>query len=196
MNISSTRPGVYRNPATSLGAGMGAALSDTAGFAPAQVNSPQAYQQRAQTRQISEDLTTFQAALSTLGEDATVGDVIGKMSKDIREARQDLLQAEKRVENRSRRSGLALIGSAGLVAAGVAGGLTGYLPTAWSVGLAGAGLAGMTVSGMAMNDPSPKLAVEALQGRVQRLEGVQDNMQMWVGQLSATGSPVTTNRSN
>ncbi|MCA9777446.1 MAG: hypothetical protein KC800_12035 [Candidatus Eremiobacteraeota bacterium] len=135
---------------------------------------------------MTEDLVTYEAARQSLGrEDASVGDVIGKLSSDIREARAEVEKAETRASNHTRRTSVAIVGSAGFAAVGIIAGLTGHLSTAVGIGVAGAGLTGMALSGLSYNDPSTKLAVEALQEKAQRLETVEDNIPMWVSQAPA-----------
>ena len=189
MQISSTTSkGAYRRPAQSIKATIEAALTrntnQLAVFAPGESQGPEAYLQRAQARQMTEDLVTYEAARQSLGrEDASVGDVIGKLSSDIREARAEVEKAEIRASNHTRRTSVAIVGSAGLAAIGIIAGVTGHLSTALSIGVTGAGLTGMALGAVSYNDPSTKLAAGALKEKVQRLESVQDNMQMWVSGL-------------
>ncbi len=193
MQISSTKSqGAYRRPAQSIKASIEAALtqnnSQLSTFAPTDTQGPQAYAQRAQARQMTEDLVTYEAARQSLGsEEASVGDVIGKLSSDIRDARSEVEKAEKRASNHIRRTSVAIVGSAGLAAVGIIAGVTGHLSTAVSIGVTGAGLTGMALAGVSYNDPSTKLAAGALKEKVERLESVQDNMQMWVTGLERQG---------
>lgn len=201
MQISSTKSqGAYRRPAQSIKASIEAALtqnnSELSTFAPMDTHGPQAYAQRAQARQMTEDLVTFEAARQSLGrEDASVGDVIGKLSSDIRDARAEVEKAEIRATNHTRRTSVALVGSAGLAAVGIIAGVTGHLSTALSIGVTGVGLTGMALSGVSYNDPSTKLASGALKEKVERLEAVQDNMQMWVSGLERQAQPATKGNS-
>ena len=189
MQISSTKSqGAYRRPAQSVKASIEAALEQNntqlSTFASTEAQGPQAYAQRAQARQMTEDLVTYEAARQSLGsEDASVGDVIGKLSSDIREARAEVEKAEKRASNHTKRTSVAIVGSAGLAAVGIIAGVTGHLSTALSIGVTGVGLTGMALGGVSYNDPSTRLAAGALKEKVQRLESVQDNMQMWVSGL-------------